>query len=234
VSPEWLAAQSFLAQSSTYTGESMSWIFQYILLLAPSLVLAVFLFLAWMITLISLLQIFLYFISRIMLAWADDGLLFEGMDYVHPRFRSPLLTLLVVAILAMGGLVDTLLGGWLYSRMSLMVFGGLGLLPAVVAITFMPFLRKRWFQAAPGWVQARLGPLPVVTVLGLPMMVYLLWLVVSGFYMPGGPIPSNLSSLLVYAVLFTSGLVWYSFRRTVLRRRKTRLEDRFNNLPDVR
>ena|GEM_PF-3065887 len=228
---DWLAAQSFLSLNLAYAGAATPYITYYAGLLTPNLPLLLLIYWGWVFSFITLIQAFMVFIGRILLAWADDGLLPEGMTYVHPHYRSPLVTLLVAAVLVQLGLVIFFAGsaGNLVARLTF--FGAVTLLVPVTAVTFFPFLKKTWFQASPAFVQRKIGPLPVITLTGSLVMAYLVFLLIGPLLSVGGLQGISLVDLLVFGGMVLSGGIWYVSRIFHLRAHGVRLEELMRSLP---
>jgi amino acid transporter len=231
VAPDWLSAESFLSNNPAYTGKTTPYITAYAGLLTSSLPLLLLIFWGWAIAFIPLLQTYILFISRIMLAWADDGLLPHGMAYVHPRFRSPLVTMMVAAILLQFGLVLTQFRGFAATPANFSFFAALTMLAPVTAITLFPFLKKSWFAVCPSFVRARVGPLPLVTFFGGIGIVYLIFVLASAFIAQGGMTTVQPGAIIAFGVLLVAGFGLYLGRRMILRKRKIRIEDVFKTLP---
>lgn len=228
---DWLAAESLLKQTQTASGQAMPWLPFYAMILAPSIPLVLVLFLAWLYTTVNLIQVMMGYMSRILLAWAEDGLLPAGMDYIHPRFRSPLLTLLVAAALVQAGLVNALLGSLWGSHFSLPFMAALAMVIPVCAMTVFPYLKPDWFETMPAFVRAHVGPIRLVSILGGIALFSLLWYVSSSVILRTGPNPLNWGDEVALAVIVGSGLAWYGGRRIHLRSKGVRLEEKFKDLP---
>jgi amino acid transporter len=220
-----------LSQNPAYTGAATPYITYYAGLLTPNLALLLLVFWGWVLSFITLIQAYMVFIGRIMLAWADDGLLPEGMAYVHPHYRNPLVTLLVAAVLVQLGLVVFFTGnaGSLVARLSF--FGAVTLLVPVTAVTFFPFLKKAWFQASPAFVQRKIGPLPVITLTGFLVMAYLVFLLIGPLLSVGGLQEITMVDLLFFGGMVLSGSIWYVSRLFHLRAHGVRLEELMRILP---
>jgi amino acid transporter len=230
---EWLAALSFLSQNMANTSADTvtPWISYYAGLIIPSLPLLLLIFWGWVLAFVTTLQAFMIFMSRIMLAWADDGLLPDEMTYVHPKFRSPLMTLLVAAALVQFGLMIYFAGGpsSLLARVDFVAAAAL--LVPVAAATLFPFLKKTWFQASPAFVRRKIGPLPLVTLTGGISLVYLLFLFTGPLLALWGMPQVSLIDVVLLLVMLLSGLLWYSIRRGLLRARGVNLDDVTRSLP---
>jgi amino acid transporter len=231
VPADWLSAVSFLRQAGAAANHAIPWLPFYVMVLAPGLPLVLLMFLAWLYATINLVQVMMGYMSRIMLAWADDGLLPLGMDYIHPRFRSPLLTLLVAAGLVQIGLVNALLGGFWGSQYSLPFMAALAMMIPVTAMTVYPYLKPDWFETSPALVRARLGPLPLVSLLGGIALFSLLWFVASALILRTIPGALNRGDGLALAIFVGTGLLWYWARRANLKAKGIHLADSFKFLP---
>ena len=226
----WLSAQSFLSLTPDFTGQAVPWIFIYAAVLLPGLLVGLVLA-AWIYSLINLIQVYLFFSSRIMLAWAEDGLLPAGMAYVHPRYRSPLVTMLLAAVLVEVGLVNQLMGGFFTTPLNFVYFAMISMLVPVTAVTFFPFLKKNWYQACSPFVQNKIGPLPLVSLTGFLTLIYLIILVILPLWVPGGIAPAGPVEIAIFAFIFIAGLVWYWGRRLAMHSAGSRMEDHFKTLP---
>lgn len=216
VPSEWLAAESFLYLNPAYKGISMPWITFYAAVLRPNLALIIIVSIAWVFTLFNLAQTYFFYMSRIVLAWADDGLMPEVVSYVHPVMRSPLMPVLFAAIIAELGVVDASLNGVLSAQINFVFFVVLTQLVPVAAITLLPFLKRDWFESASPLVRLKLGPIPVITLVGLLTLVYLVWLAVAYIIYPvlGGV---QTGTLMTFSLLFISGIAWFFGRKAYLK-----------------
>lgn len=136
----------------------------------------------------------------------------EGVAYVHPQLRSPLVTLLIVAIIAEIGVVDAGQGGTIGSQLNFVFFAVITQLVAVTAMILFPYLKPAWFARAPRLVRLKIGKLPVITLVGSITLLYLLWLIISSFLYPVVAGPIHPASLVILVVFLGSGLVWYWLR----------------------
>ena len=231
VPPEWISAESFLYVNK-YSGLTMPWIIFYSAILQPSLPLILTVAFAWIYTLINLVQTYFFYTSRIILAWADDHLMPEGIAYVHPQMRSPLVTLLIVAIIAEIGVIDAAQGGVIGSQLNFVFFAVITQLVAVVAMILFPYLKPDWFAKAPRLVRLKIGKLPVITLVGTITLLYLLWLILSSFLYPVVAGPIRPASLVIMAVFLGSGLAWYLLRMRYLKQTGIDMKAVFGSLPE--
>jgi amino acid transporter len=229
--PDWLAAESFLSQQPGYTGEAQPNLTLYAATLIDSIPLMLLIFWGWLLCFVVFLQVFIQWIGRTLLAWADDGMLPAGMAYVHPRFRSPLVTMLIAAVLVQVGYILYEAGAFTPSLANVDFFGAVALLLPVCAVTVFPFLRRSWFESSPAFVRQKIGPLPLVTLAGLAALAYLGFVLAAPFFAPVGGRPMPLGDLLIFGILVVLGSGWYWGRRLSLRARGIRLEDEVKGIP---
>jgi amino acid transporter len=226
----WLAAVSFLHLSPAYNGLSMPWLPFYAGVVRPNLFLSGFVLLAWLFGMVNLIQIYFYFTSRIILAWAKDKIFPAIFKYEHPLFKTPVVNLLLVGALAQWGMVDAAQGGQLGGRVEYIFFSAACLLIPVLAMVSYPFLRRDWFERSARFVRLKVGPIPVVTLVGLAALAYLITVLISGVVSPllaGIRLRAAFSLIVVFVV----GLLWYGIRKRYLKQQGSELEDVFKQLP---
>jgi basic amino acid/polyamine antiporter, APA family len=231
VPAEWISAESYLYQAK-YSGLSMPWIIFYAAILRPSFPLVLIVSLGWIYTLINLVQTYFFYTSRILLAWANDKLAPSILGYIHPGFRSPMVAMLVIAIIAQFGLVISVQGGTMGSQLNFVFFVVITQLIPVAAVTLYPFLKPDWFAKAPDLVRAKIGPIPIITLTGTISFFFLLWLVVSYFI---NPVVNGLirpTSLIILAVMLISGLIWYWSWGAYNKRNGINVKQTFSTIPE--
>ena len=104
----------------------------------------------------------------------------------------------------------------------------------VTAMTLFPFLKKDLFENASAMVRRKIGPVPVITLVGAITLAYMLWMVIASFLFPavGGGI--NSTKLFVLAGLVISGLiVFYAARAYRLRNEGIDINWTFQSIPPV-
>ena len=221
VPTEWLASESFLHQSSQFTELSMPWLPFYAMIVQPNLFIAVFVFIAWLFTLINLFQAYFFFCSRILVAWVEDGAAPASLGYIHPGLKSPLLMVLAVATVAELAVLDASLGGVVMAQVNFVFFAALTQVIPVLAATIIPFIRKDWFESSSRLVRLKIGRVPVITLVGVVTLVFLLAsAALSGIFPVMGAF--TLWTPVLFAALFLSGLAWY-FGYRFVRSRQDRI-----------
>jgi amino acid transporter len=205
---EWLAAQAYLARTAEFENTAMPWLPYYAMLVNPNPLLFWMLAGAWIVPSLALAYTFLYAGSRVIKAWTDDGLLPSGANFVHPVLRSPLIAVLLVSILAEAGLVFAALDGQILARINPVFFIACVQVLPVLALIMLPYRKKEWFDQAPLALRRKIGSLPLVSLVGSFSLLYLIGTIVSMLLFPSLQ-AINQGTLVLFALLFASGLVWF-------------------------
>lgn len=232
VQPEFLAAEIFLNQSKAFTGLTLPYIPVYASLLNPNLVLTVIIAIAWIYSMFNLVQAFLFFSSRIMLSWAKDQIVASGfLGYVHPSRRAPVLALATIASIAFLGLMDAAQPARLFIPSKLAFPAALCMLIPVLSAILLPFKRKDLFQRMPRLVRFKIGPLPLISLIGVTGLIFLVGVIASAFMLPNQPAAVTLMDAVFYVIFFGSGILVYFKRRDSLRQKGVFLEESFKEFP---
>jgi APA family basic amino acid/polyamine antiporter len=209
----WIAAESYLSQSG-YEGLTMPWIIFYAAILKPSFPLLLIVLVGWVYTLINLAQTYFFYCSRIIFAWSFDRLIPERVCYIHPTLNSPIIAILIIALIAEVGVIDAATGGVMGAQLNFVFFAVCTQLIPVLAMTLFPFTKPDLFENASAFVKRRFGKVPVITIVGAITMTYLLWMIIASFMFPavGGRI--GVGTLGTLAGFIISGLVVFYIARS--------------------
>lgn len=91
------------------------------------------------IALINDLPAMLLAVSRLMFAWAEDGIFPESVTRIHPRFRTPWVAILASACMASAGIVGSHLAGDFFLGVDILVTGMLiNFLLVCLSMVFLP------------------------------------------------------------------------------------------------
>lgn len=230
---QWIAAESYLSQVD-YPGMTMPWITFYAAILKPSFILVLIVAFAWIYTLVNLAQTYFFYCSRIVFAWSFDRLIPEKVCWIHPKLKSPIVAITIIAIIAEIGIIDAALGGVMGAQLNFVFFAVWTQLVPVTAMTFFPYLKPDLFENASAFVRRKVGKVPVVTLVGLITLAYLIWMIVASFLFPavGGRIGAGTLGTLIG--FFASGfLVFYIARSYRLRTEGIDLNWTFKSIPPV-
>jgi amino acid transporter len=216
----WIAAESFLAQTPDFAGENltMPYITFFAAVVRPSFPLILFVAFVWIYTLINLAQTYFFYCSRIVFAWSFDRLIPEAVCWIHPKLHSPIISILIIAVIAEIGIIDAARGGVMGAQLNFVFFAVCTMFVPVTAMTFFPFLKPDLFENSSAFVRRKIGKVPVITIVGGITLAYMVWMIVASFMFPavGGGI--NVTKLGVLAGLVISGLIvfyvarWYRMK----------------------
>ena len=229
---EWIAAEGYLYNNTDTF--AMPWITFYASILRPNVLVVGLITIGWVYTLINLAQTYFFYTSRIIFSWAFDRIIPSGIAYVHPRVGSPVVAVTLIAILAEIGVLDAATRGILATQLHFVFFAVITQIVPVLAITLLPYLKPELFETAPRIVRAKLGSLPVVTLIGAITLVYLGWMILASFLFPavGGGIGRG--TLITFLLVFLVGIaVHVASRLYRLRREGVDLAWTFREIPPV-
>jgi amino acid transporter len=237
----WIAAESFLGQTPQFAtdgGTAMPWITFYAAVLQPSFPLLLIVAIAWVYTLINLAQTYFFYCSRIVFAWSFDRLIPEAVCWIHPRLRSPIWAILIITIIGEIGVIDAsgLLwpGSVMGAQLNFVFFAVITMFVPVTAMTLFPYLKPDLYENASAMVRRKVGPVPLITIVGGITLLYMAWMVIASFIYPavGGGI--NGVKLAVLAGLVISGLaVFFIARSYRLRNEGIYISWTFKSIPPV-
>jgi len=210
---EWIAAEGYIANNGpavkAVAGVDVAgypWITFYAAILKPSWPLVLITAVAWIYTLINLVQTYFFYVSRIVFAWSFDRILPSFFSYVHPRTGSPVVCLLATAVLAEIGVVDASRSGPLGTQFTFAFFAVVTQLVAVTAIVLFPWRAPREFRLTPSFVRVRVLGLPIVSIVGSITFIYLLWMAIASFLFPAVGVASPRDTLRLLIMLALIGL----------------------------
>ena len=168
---------------------------------------------AWFYTLINLAQTYFFYCSRIVFAWSFDRLIPEKVCYIHPTLHSPIIAILIIALIAEVGVIDAATGGVMGAQLNFVFFAVCTQLVPVLAITIFPFTKPDLFENSSAFVKRKIGNVPVITIIGAITMIYLLWMIIASFLYPavGGRIGTGTLGTLAGFVI--SGLIVFYVAR---------------------
>jgi APA family basic amino acid/polyamine antiporter len=210
---EWIAAESFLGQTPSAGVAAMPFITFYAAVVNPNFILVLIVAIVWIYTLINLAQTYFFYCSRIVFAWSFDRLIPEAVCWIHPKLRSPVWAIVIITILAEIGIIDAAMGSVMGAQLNFVFFAVCTMFVPVTAMTLFPYLKKDLFENASAMVRRKIGPVPVVTIVGVITLLYMAWMIVASFIYPavGGGISST--KLLILAGLVLSGLAVFYYAR---------------------
>lgn len=167
--------------------------------------------------------------TRVMLAWSLDRMAPESWADVHPTYKTPVKSTLVVmlvaelflAVLSFSSILQVLSSMWAISLSVLLV--------GVAAVIF-PYVKKDLFEAS--GVKWRVLGIPVVTIFGAITIVFNLFIDWAFLKYPVYGVNSVPSELLV-AGIFIAGIVYYYAYRSSSKKQGFNVDLAFKEIPPV-
>jgi len=234
----WIAAESFLGQTPAAGVTAMPYITFFAAIVNPYFPFVLIVAFVWIYTLINLAQTYFFYCSRIVFAWSFDRLIPEAVCWIHPKLRSPVVAIVIITLIAELGVVDASGLFWpgsvMGAQLNFVFFAVCTMFVPVTAMTLFPYLKPDLFENASAMVRRKLGPVPVITIVGIITLAYMVWMVVASFLYPavGGGI--NSVKLGILAGLVISGLVvFYAARAYRLSREGIDINWTFQSIPPV-
>lgn len=212
----------------------MPYITFYAAILKPNILLLLIVALAWVYTLINLAQTYFFYCSRIIFAWSFDRLIPEKVCYIHPTLRSPIIAILIIAIIAEIGVIDAATGGVMGAQLNFVFFAVCTQLVPVTAITLLPFTKPEIFENSSAFVKRKIGKVPVITIIGGITWLYLVWMLVASFLFPavGGRIGVGTLGTL-FAFIISGIIVFYVARWYRMKKEGIDINWTFKSIPPI-
>jgi len=166
---------------------------------------------------------------RLLFAWAFDRVAPTTLSKVDSRYGSPYVALIVVSIVTVIMTAIWLWTPWT-SLFAYAVFGWM-IMQAIAAISGMifPWRRKDIFEASPKVVKMKVGPVPVITILGFITLLISIWIGYASLS-PAMVGTINPSTMEFTIGLFILGLILY-YVSSLYHRKGIPLELSFKQLP---
>lgn len=235
---EWIAAESYLSNAGIADANPMPWITFYAAILQPNIILLWIVAFAWFYTLINLAQTYFFYCSRIVFAWSFDRIIPEGVCYIHPKLRSPIVAILIITIIAFVGVLDASGLFWpgsvMGAQLNFVFFAVCTQLVPVLSVTLFPFLKPDLFENASAFVRRKFLGIPLITIVGGITMLYLLWMIIASFLFPavGGRIGAGTLGTLA-AFIISGIIVFYAARSYRLKKEGIDINWTFKSIPPV-
>ena len=148
--------------------------------------------------------------SRKLFAWSFDRLLPAKFSDVSPRFKTPIFSAIVISIIAEIYVILSYYGPGIYTIVS-----GLGVIytalyvgVAALAGILLP-MRKELFELCPPMVRRKIGPLPIVSILGGISFVTVMGILIIGQIIPAVQGGLNPDQAIWTFGLFLAGIPFY-------------------------
>jgi APA family basic amino acid/polyamine antiporter len=167
-------------------------------------------------------------VSRLMFAWAEDGIVPAAVARVHPSYRTPHVAVLLSGAMASLSILGCHLAGDFFLGIDILVFAMLVnfFLMAVTVLT-LPRVNPAIDRAVTVLPSRR----PRAALAATGAAVLALYLVVHAVRDLSAPVPWHMRSTFLWAVVLAVGSIIYAREMRTLRRRGVDVEERFAALP---
>jgi amino acid transporter len=231
VSLDWLTAESYLYQTNNPQA-TMPWLLFYALILKPNLFWTGLVCVIWFFGVVNLVQFYLYFCSRTVQTWVEDGIFPKIFGYVHPQLNLPLIALLLTAALMQFGVANSAYLGSIASSFNLVLMVAILQIIPVFSTALYPYVCHDWFSSVRGIARVKLGSVPLMTISSGITLMFLAWVITFSLLGPGLQGIISVATLLKFGGLFVAGLIWYIIRSSSLKARDVQLSKAFDSLPE--
>jgi amino acid transporter len=196
----WLGAEGYLFYAAPSALNALPFISFYAAVALPNIVLAVIVFIGFLLSLIGLAVTYFYYVSRNFFAWSFDRLAPVSLSKVSQN-GAPWVSVLLITILAEIGLALSIYTT-IFVQLNFTLFAVLCMIIPVFTAIILPWKNKQAFEQAPSLVNKKIGGLPLITLFGSITFCYLLWMVYASYAYPavGGYVTG-------YVVAFFLGVV---------------------------
>jgi amino acid transporter len=217
VPKNFMSALSYLAYKAPSGSYPLPWNPEIITLLAatfPNTITT--LLIGFGITLFNLSFIFgdVVLVSRQFFYWSFDRLIPKKFASVNARWKTPAFSLIfygcIIQVVMFIAVYTNILA--LLSNLSLLLI--VGFTPSMVAAAALAYTKKGIWEKAPGWIQRKIGSIPIVTIYGSVAAVFqVIMAVLLAAYFPifGGPVTPASIAFILFWVFVT--IPWYYYAR---------------------
>ncbi|MHB1860477.1 MAG: amino acid permease [Solirubrobacteraceae bacterium] len=172
----------------------------------------------------------LLLVSRSMFAWSFDRIMPDGLSWVQPRTRSPLIAIGIMLALSIGSTAIYSFTTW-FSTISVLLGLSLTLIVTAIAGTLLPFRQPAMVAASP--YARKVAGVPLFTLVGALALLGFSTAVFVLLWDPGSgaSIAKNPGKIELAAIVYAVGFAIYFVSRAVRRRQGIDLELAHRELP---
>jgi APA family basic amino acid/polyamine antiporter len=163
----------------------------------------------------SIAPLFAYFWipTKYFFSWSFDRAVPTAFSKMSQRFNTPYWSVLAIVILGIGLSAVYEFAGWSTSFTIGTVVWGLAYIIPGLALLVFPFVKKELFNQAPGFVKAKVGGFPVISLAGLATAIGFAYMGYIGYSNPAATPASSYPTLewsLLVAVIVIGFVVYYA------------------------
>lgn len=174
---------------------------------------------------------FIFVSSRHFLAWSFDRVFPASLGKVSDRFHSPLLAIVVIAVISEIALIFYIIEPAYLGAVNLTYL----FLPAILldglSGLFLVWRRKDLFASAPGVAKRKIGPIPVIVITGLYSVIFIAVMLIAALANPAVGGPLGTITVGTVAGAFILGLISYFGMKSYQKRRGLDISLVFKEIP---
>lgn len=169
--------------------------------------------------------------TRNLFAWSVDRVMPDAITKVDSRFHAPWVATLIIIAMA-----EILLALFVFTTLfdnvsNYIVLFSIAFWMTSWAAILLPYRRPDILAQAPDYVRAKLGGVPVITLLGVGNLILFSMVLYSAFKLPAFSGPTGSAAVLFVIGIYVSGVVIYLAARAIQRRRGVELDMMYKEIP---
>ncbi len=168
--------------------------------------------------------------TRNLFAWSFDRIAPMGVAEVNERFHTPVRAIIIVAVWVELLNILNIYFGLSALLINVIAVMALAFIAVAVSAIVMPYTRRHLFEDAPAMVRTRLAGIPVLTIVGVIMLLCWLFVLYVAFATTAFGQVAPLSMIEAFAVPIL-GVIYYLIVRTMRARQGIRLSTAFQEIP---
>lgn len=172
--------------------------------------------------------------TRNLFAWSFDRVIPSWFSGMNEKFGTPARAVVTITVLGALGIAFYTFFPIAFSFTNFTTGYNTAWLVACGATAAYPFLRKDRFEEQPMYVKRRIGPIPVMSLIGICGAASVIGMDVVVGLNPGyAGIPTNLTtiSLLILGSFFVAGVIFFLVAKELRKRRGLMLELAYKEIP---
>jgi APA family basic amino acid/polyamine antiporter len=229
---QWFYALSYLWEQapSAYTLPTPTMNLMLSVIAYPNTVLMTLISITFIVTSIPMVYVVFLLSTRYFFAWGFDRVIPTKLAEVNPKLRTPVNATIALAVIAIIQLLLYLYTSfsYLYS-MSVFMMIATFLGPSIAAILF-PFVQKNLFEGLPPFFKAKVGSIPVLSMIGAACTISFGYLCYLYYITPQITSPGIGGAALIIGS-FVLGIAIYAGSRLYWRRKGVAIDMAFKELP---
>lgn len=160
----------------------------------------------------SLAPLFAYFWipSKYFFAWSFDRVIPSKFADINERFHTPYLSIIAIMVLGILLSIVYLFLGWSSAFTLGTVLWGLSYVVPGLALAAFPFVKKDIFAQAPGFVRAKVGSIPVMSIVGVITAISFAGAGYIAYITPAATVPTLFGLYVTVGIIVIGFLIYFA------------------------